>query len=323
MDAYYNSIHMNRIITTFKLILGIGFLVSLTHCTTSNTTAGNMEHDHLPEGKITFMSTRDGNFELYTMDASGNNLSNLTGNSFTDYWASYTPTGSSIFFYSKRDGNDEIYSMDANGNNQRNISRYPANDRLPELSPDGKTIVFLSDRDTEEGEIYTMNVDGSGISRLTTNAVSEDVARWSPDGKKIIYSMEDLHPTDNDVDVETNFELFSLSADGSDEKRLTQFPGFCAAPVFSPDGKHIAFYGRGKEGYLDIYTMKANGSGLKNITSDTLEDYSPAWSPDGRWIAYTSGDISNYDIWIIHLQSGKRSRLTSHIKRDETPVWTK
>lgn len=301
--------------------LGFGFIIILVQCKSQKPNMGNTAEGDLPGGKITFMSTRDGNFELYTMDATGNNPANLTRSDKTDYWASYSPAGSIIYFYSKRDGNDEIYSMEANGNTQRNVSTNPANDRLPELSPDGMSIVFLSDRDHQEGELYIMKTDGSGIRRLTTNTVSEDVARWTPDGQRIVFSKDAGNPSG--TEGESNFEIFSISTDGTDEKRLTNFPGFCAAPVYSPDGKQIAFYGRGQEGNLDIYKMKANGSGLKNITQDSTEDYSPAWSPDGKWLAWTSGDSKNYDIWIIHLKSQKRIRLTSHPKRDETPVWTK
>ncbi len=309
---------LTRFMTRF--CFGTCFFLLLSQGAAQNAPSGKSSAD-MPDGKITFFSTRDGNFELYIMDAAGNNPTNLTKSDKTDYWASYSPTGATVYFYSKRDGNDEIYSMDANGDNLRNISKHEAKDRMPEISPDGKTILFLSDRDSPEGDIYIMNADGTGVRRLTTNSVDEDVARWTPDGKRIIYSMDAGHT--GSEESESNFEIFTVNADGTDEKKITDFPGFCTAPMFSPDGKRIAFYGRSKEGNLDIYTMKPDGSGIKNITQDTTEDYSPAWSPDGLWIAWTSGDSKNYDIWIIELKSGKRIRLTSHPKRDETPVWTK
>jgi TolB protein len=219
--------------------------------------------ESMPTGHITFMSMRDGNFEIYRMSATGEMVTNLSRNPALDYWASYSPSGQELYFYSKRDGRDQIYRMDAEGQHQVSLSPSSFNDRLPTVAPDGQSIVFLSDRDSPEGELYIMEVDGRNVKRLTTNEVTEDVATWAPNGKKIIYARDARSSEEIAAEMEGNFELFSIRRDGRKEKKLTVFPGFCAAPVFSPDGKRIAFYGRGDEGTLDIFTMKPNGSGLK------------------------------------------------------------
>lgn len=274
-----------------------------------------------PSGNITFMTTRDGPFELYTMNAKGEMVTNLSNNKTADYWASYPSDAKVVYFYSKRDGNEEVYRMDHDGANQVNISSHPANDRFPSVSPDGKKIVFMSDRDDLQGEMYLMSADGHGVRRLTFNAVGEDAARWSPDGKYILFGKDARNPLDSTSKDPEDFEIFRILVDGTNETRLTHMPGFCAGPAISPDGKRIAFYGRTENGFLDIYTMNVNGSGLKNITMDSTENYSPHWSPDGKWIAYTAGDMKNYDIWILNPKTKEKRRLTSHPKRDETPVW--
>lgn len=67
--------------------------------------------------------------------------------------------------------------------------------------------------------------------------------------------------------------------------------------------------------------MNADGSNLTNLTNDNIEDYSPTWSPDGQWLAYTSGDSTQYDVWIIHIESKEKKRLTKEPKRNQNPVW--
>ena len=95
-------------------------------------------------GKIAFTSIRDGNGEIYVMDADGSNQINLTGNPAQDFDPSWSHDGSKIAFMSNRDGNWEIYEMDADGSNQTNLTSNSADDRVPSWSPDGSKIAFAS-----------------------------------------------------------------------------------------------------------------------------------------------------------------------------------
>jgi TolB protein len=273
-----------------------------------------------PGGNLTFMSTRDGNFEVYSMDAKGGNLKNLTCNKATDYAFSATPDGR-LVFYSNRDGNDEVYIQSADGKKATNLTNHPAADRITCVSPDGKKIAFSSNRDHGAGEIYVMEIDGGNLKRLTHNDNFEDAPTWSPDGRQIIFSRDIKGASDSTSRAASNGEIFIMDADGGNARRLTDRPGFDGGPSFSPDGKRIAFYGKTAEGNYEIFVMDADGGNITNLTEDPLEDYSPSWSPDGQWIAYTKGDSSNYDVWLIHLATGIKTRLTTQPKRDESPFW--
>ena len=81
--------------------------------------------------QITFASNRDGNTEIYVMDADGGNQQRLTNNPFKDWDPSWSPDGKRIAFASNRDGNAEIYVMDADGGNQRNLTNNPRHDTDP------------------------------------------------------------------------------------------------------------------------------------------------------------------------------------------------
>lgn len=273
-----------------------------------------------PTGNLTFMTTRDGNFEIYSMDTKGENLKNLSCNKAIDYAFSYAPDGR-LAFYSNRDGNNEIYIMDADGKKQTNISNHPSGDRVPYFSPDGKQVMFISNRDEKNGEIYVMDADGKNLKRLTSNGYFEDAAGWSPDGKKIYFSRELRDLKDTSANAPGNGEIFVMNADGTNETRLTNRPGFDGGPALSPDGSKIAFYGKTADGNYEIFLMDTDGKNMINLTEDPMEDYSPSWSPDGKWIAYTKGDSKNYDVWMIHLETRIKTRLTTQPRRDESPFW--
>lgn len=288
-------------------------------CKTGSKMPGTNSTDTIPTGMLSFLTTRDGNFEIYSMTAGGKEVTNLTNNKALDFWSSWSPDGKYILFYSNRDGNNEIYRMDADGKNPVNISNHASNDYLPSWSPDGKQIAFTSDRDNKNREIYIMQADGSGITRLTNNDLFEEVPTWSPDGSKILFTRQLVEMTDT-VKI-TNGELFVMDKNGTSEKRLTFKKGYDSGGKFSPDGKQVAFYGPNEDKNFELFLINADGTGITNLTNDILEDYSPDWSPDGKWIAYSSGTSKQYDVWVINIHTKKKIRLTSEPKRNETPVW--
>lgn len=275
-----------------------------------------------PTGNIIFMSTRDGNFEIYSMDSKGENLKNLSCNKAMDYAFSYTPD-KRLVFYTNRDGNDEIYVMESDGKKVTNLTNHPAADRIPCVSPDGKQVLFLSDREDKNGKIYSMDIDGKNLKKLTNNSYFEDAPSWSYEGKKIVFSRELRNLKDTSRNAVGNGEIFIMDADGKNEMQLTNRPGFDGGPQISPDGKRIVFYGKSEKGKYDIFLMDIDGKNLMNLTEDDMEDYSPSWSPDGKWVACTRGDSKNYDVWLIHLETKIKTRLTTQSKRDESPFWQK
>jgi TolB protein len=288
-------------------------------CKTPSKSIETNYNDSIPVGVLSFLTTRDGNFEIYSMTADGKNVKNLTNNKALDFWTAWSPNGKYILFYSNRDGNNEIYRMDEDGKNPVNISNHPSNDYLPCWSPDGKKIVFTSDRDSKNREIYSMNIDGSNVTRLTNNDFFEEVPTWSKDGSQILFTRQ-IFEFDDTVKI-SNGEIFIMDKDGNNEKRLTYRKGFDSGAKFSPNGKQIAFYGVTEDNNFEIYIMNSDGTNITNLTNDILEDYSPDWSPDGKWIAYSSGTSKQYDVWLINIKTKNKIRLTTEPKRNETPVW--
>ena len=172
-------------------------------------------------GRIAFDSKRDGNDEIYVMNADGSEQTRLTNNLAGSGGPAWSPDGRKIAFYSCRDGNDEIYVMNADGTGQTNLTNNTTYDWQPAWSPDGTKIAFVSYRDGNL-EIYVMNSDGLGVRRLTNNSANDVMPAWSPDGTKIAFvSCRD-----------GNFEIYVMNADGSGVTRLTNNPAYDGCPAW-------------------------------------------------------------------------------------------
>jgi Tol biopolymer transport system component len=89
--------------------------------------------------------------------------------------------------------------------------------------------------------IYTMDVDGQNKVRLTDNGATNWAPSWHPDGKHVVFS-SNMDDWNEEVGAfGHNFELYMVAIDGSGLKRLTNNTFFDSFPMFSPDGKFMAF----------------------------------------------------------------------------------
>ena len=120
------------------------------------------------QAQIAFTSERNGNKEIYVMDADGRNPRNVTKNPADDWTPSWSPDCKRIAFMSNRDNNNEIYVMDADGGNPQRLTIHPWSDGSPSWSPIGEHIAFNTAR-LGNDEIYVMNVDGRNQRNLTKN----------------------------------------------------------------------------------------------------------------------------------------------------------
>ena len=150
-----------------------------------------------PDGtKLAFDATRDGNTEIYVMDADGGNQRRLTDDPSEDWGQAWSPDGNWIAFGSGRSGDGEIYVMAADGSRVRRLTQSPGDDAAPSWSPDGTRLAFWHDgtgpNGEHERELWSMSaINGGDLQNLTqTTRAWEDIpsggGAWGADGR-IVY----------------------------------------------------------------------------------------------------------------------------------------
>ena len=265
-----------------------------------------------PDGqRLAFASSRDGNTEVYVMDADGTNPTNLTQNADTDGWnLVWSPDGQRLAFTSERDGNTEVYVMDADGTDPTNLTQSAGDDWAPVWSPDGQHIAFTSNRDGNT-EVYVMDADGTDPTNLTQSAGDDWAPVWSPDGQRLAFASN----------RDGNAEVYVMSSDGSDLTNLTQDAGIDGNPVWSSDGQRIVFESN-RDGNTEVYVMAADGTDPTSLTYHFSGEWSPVWSPDGQRLVFLSNRDGNTEVYVMAADGSNSTNLTQNVGDDWSPVWS-
>ena len=268
------------------------------------------------KGRIVFHSTRNGDFDIYIMNADGSGPTQLTNTPDNDIDPVWSPNGKQIAFNRFNDtfSTLEILVINADGSGVTHIAD---NAFATAWSPDGKRIAFASNRNGGD-EVFVMNADGSGVTQLTSNDFVRDFpTAWSPDGKQILFQS----------DRDGNTELYVMNVDGTGVTRLTNNPASDEGDHagWSPDGTRIVFSSTRDGGLLHIFAMNPDGSGVTQLTSGAFVDDDPVWSPDGQQIAFHSTrDGGDEDIFVVNADGTGVTQLTFNDGIfDAVPVWTR
>jgi Tol biopolymer transport system component len=280
-------------------------------------------------GIIAFVSSRDGNDEIYTMRSDGREQTNVTKNAATEQDPAWDPTGRLLAYtrYGSSGGAIWIQQIGDKARNDVPLTSNPEQfpgagggtgnviDQGPTWSPLGipPAIAFESSKGGLS-EIYTgdFNPTVFHLARLTSNGASSDrQPAWSPQGDKIAFwSARDQ-----------NREIYVMGADGSSQTNLTRSPLSDREPSWSPDGKKIAFWRTLDGGNDEIFVMNADGSGVENLTGNPGDDKEPAWSPDGESIAFVSDRDGNDEIYTMKADGTAQTRVTTNTAADRQPDW--
>ena len=273
-------------------------------------------------GKIAFTSNRDGNNEIYVMNADGTGVTRLTNDPASDQDAAWSPDGTRLAFTSTRNGDYDIYVMNADGTGitQLTTSTTHLGSRHPAWC--GTKIVFDSDRDGWYfPNIYVMNEDGTGVTGLTLGGGGfDEYATWSPSCDQIAYSYDAWG---------MGASIHVMNADGSGN-RILGSPDQDSYPAWSPDGTRIAFTSRRDADkppvpleIREIYVMNADGSGATRLTHTDVGalNLEATWSPDGTLIAFQSNRDHYNAIYVMNADGTNLTRLTSDSAGDTQPAW--
>jgi len=266
-----------------------------------------------PSGKIAFVSDRDGNAEVYVMNADGSGLTNLTRNPARDETPAWSPDGTRIAFASDRGGLFEIYVMDAGGSNVRKIEGGPASNLTPVWSPDGTRIAFQC-----VNKLCIVDAEGKPISTFSESQsiTGALVGSWSAQGRIAYFWGVTGSRGGGGINV--------VNEDGSgDNTLLASEPDsdiYYGEPSWSPDGQRLALSSN-RDGNWEIYVSERDGS-LIRLTDDPAQDGHPSWSGDGNWIVFASNRGGNLDIYIMRADGSEVRKVAENPALDRAPVWS-
>ena len=303
-----------------------------------------------PDGSvIAFASDRDGDFELFVMDADGSNLRQLThADDWDDTKPVWSPDGARILFTATRydSGLRHVFVVDADGGDRRQLTLdLERGGYHPRWSPDSSHIAFLSWR-----AIVLVDADGENRRQLTDRRHPDlgdgritEVRSfvWSPDGDIIYFTtpggvfsvhiegsrfLQLTKPPDHSHEWEMagsvvgsriaflrhnpGSQLMVLGLNPVTRQEIAHFDQGLDNLDWSPDGDRIAFTdGLGRE----LFVVDADGANLESLTQDG--GFLPRWSPDGSQIAFQrQGEIFLIDPDSTHQRNLTNNNQESHLR---------
>lgn len=294
-------------------------------------------HDQNPvwlgEGKYAYLSEQDGTLNVYTAGLGGGapkQLTKFAGNPVRSLSAS--ADGGLLTFsydgeiYTLRPGAEPVkldVEIAADNYDRDHVKRYVnAGATSMAVSPSGEEVAFVL-----RGDVYVTSVKYKTTKRITDTPAQERCVSFSDDGRTLVYDSErdgiwQLFTAKIKDDKEKNFAYCTEIV----EEPLYKSDKTAQQPVFSPDGKKVAFLeDRTELKVIDVATKKAHTAldGKFNY-SYTDGDVSFTWSPDSRWllIDYIGvGGWNNSDIALVSEDGATVVDLTESGYADHNPRW--
>ncbi|HQR68754.1 MAG TPA: hypothetical protein PLB02_15300, partial [Thermoanaerobaculia bacterium] len=227
--------------------------------------------------------------------------------------------GDTIWFTSDRDHTLNLFGYDTRTKATRKATSFTEFDVLwPSLASDGSAIVFMNG-----GTLWRFDLRTEKAAKIPVQLASDRAPQgtvWKDVRENV--SGASISPSGARVVFEARGDLFSVPARDGATRNLTATPGVRErAPVWSPDGKRVAYLSDAS-GEYEIWVRSPDGSGEpKRLTTDGAPwKFGPAWSPDGRKLAY--GDRQQR-LRILDVESGAVTDVDRGTREDlDTYVWS-
>jgi dipeptidyl aminopeptidase/acylaminoacyl peptidase len=253
----------------------------------------------------------------------------------------FSPDGKRLSFLSSRgaDGKNQVWMFPLDGGDAEQVTAAKSGVSSYAWSPDGKRIAYISaDPETPEEEknrkekrdmtivdanhkyahLYTITAGGSGkagrtVRRLTSGAFHVTGFDWSPDGETIAFS----HQATPSLDIWMTLDISTVPSDSGAVKPLVTGKGLDAFPVFSPDGRWLAFLSDGGEPHwaraLDVYIMPARGGAPKLLPTDPecIPQSITGWSAESDAVYILAANRSSRRVYALPASGAKPRMITA------------
>jgi dipeptidyl aminopeptidase/acylaminoacyl peptidase len=264
-----------------------------------------------PDSKtLAFISSRDGNSQVYVLSMEGGESHAITHLSSGADLVKWSPDGKIIAFTSSvyPDCKDDACNSARDAEKEKNKVKAHVAEQL----------LYRHWTHWSEGKrshLFVAAADGTGTPRDLTAGANYDVPpderggpediNFSPDGSEICFTAV----PDKVEAISTNGELFTVPVSGGEAKKITTNPGFDGNPVYSPDGKYIAYHAQLTPGYeADRWRLMRydRGSGKSQDLTEKFDRSAQdlSWSPDSKTIYFTAENETLMPVYALSASGG-------------------
>ena len=262
--------------------------------------------------RLTFVSTVNGNKEVFISDFDGYNPRQVTRHKSISLSPAWSSDGKWLAYVSYAKGKPDIYIKHLEQNRGTIVSREGMNISPAWMPGQAKLAAALSFSGNQQ--IYLLTRNGEIIKKVTSSWGINVSPRFSPDGRKLAFvSNRSGTP-----------QIYIKDLDTQDVRRVTFQGRYNTSPAWSPDGNKMAYVGI-DQNRIDIYVINlASGPGMPvQLTRDQGDNEDPSWSPDGNLIVFASSREGGSPALYVMTAAGTDQRRLMHMTGRQTqPGWS-
>jgi Tol biopolymer transport system component len=244
---------------------------------------------------VAFVSNRDGNLEVYAMNADGSDQTRITNHGESEFDPVFSPDGRRLAFVRlTRPGGTDVHSSlvvsSADGSRARSLTTIAGAIAAIGWSPDGRRLTYEVVTKTDQS-VWTVGASGGNAKLLADHAA---YPRWSPTGKHVAYVSAGSPGTQGAGS--TTPAAYSAAATAAEEIRIAdpvtgRSSAFAHARSigtieWAPDDRSIVNSGTSRQGGRALYVVTLDTDQVRQITSGRYTDVDPQWSPDSSRVAF-------------------------------------
>ncbi len=263
----------------------------------------------IAQTRITFVSSRSGNKEIYAMDYDGAQFEPVTQNGSINLTPCWIDENRKIIFTSYAGKHPGFQVFDLATRSTSPFLPSAAMSTAPAYNKIDREVVYANSSGGTT-EIFRAPSAGGKPTRLTFSGGINTSPSWSPNGYEIVFmSGRNGNPM-----------LYIMDRDGSNVRRITFEGSYHGSPAWSPKGSLIVFSSL-EGGRMDLYSITPDGKNLRRLTQGAGSNESPSWSPDGRHIVFSSTRSGSAEIWVMR-DDGSNPKRLSFSGGNTMPRWS-
>lgn len=268
-------------------------------------------------GQIAFASERNGLPQIFLIDASGTQLTQLTNVAEGACQPAWSPDGDQLLFVTPCTGKAErypssaIYLMGADGSQTRPLIARLGGAYEPDWSVAGIVFTHL---DGGRPQLYLADASGGNLQRLSATNSGDSQASWAPEGARLAFQN---FSRSGQMTIYWMLPDGTFARGGTNPEAVTR-GAEASSPAWSPDDQWVAYVAN-RQLYLIDWTARGFGELLLSAEGPNAD---PAWSPDAQWLVFESWrDGGVHDLYRLPATGGTATRLTHDPALDYQPAW--